>query len=83
MDRSIPNQAKLVQQVAKNVRRRARLGLRRSAVSWGGGLEGMKNRLIGGLLARKLEPEATGELSRRETTVLETAASAIPPLPQK
>ncbi len=34
----------------------------------------------GSNLARKLVPEARVELARRETTVFETAASAIPPL---
>ena len=53
-------------------------GIRPSQGEWG--LKAWKNRLIGGLLARKLVPEARVELARRETTVFETAASAIPPL---
>ena len=32
------------------------------------------------MMLKKLVPEARVELARRETTVFETAASAIPPL---
>ena len=42
---------------------------------------GNKKPTEGGLRdAMKLVPEARVELARRETTVFETAASAIPPL---